>query len=180
MGLTPPTATTKASTDTYCGSEAAYPIAASYLEMSILSLTAPILKKTNKTQHAGNTTPNTHTHARVGSTYTPSTCKPTSLMFAAGKPVSMDAAFPELMLFQPGSLTCSHLSLKALHNTLESDDPVIVVLHSGASDSATHTAQLDMPAHVKDMPTNLCPCACSQAVRTITHTRCAPTTCHTK
>jgi len=70
MGLTPPTATTKASMDTYCGSEAAYPIAASYLEMSILSLTAPILKKTNKTQHAGNTTPNTHTHARVGSTYT--------------------------------------------------------------------------------------------------------------
>ena len=70
MGLTPPIATTKASTDTYCGSEAAYPIAASYLDTSILSLTAPIPKKTNKAQHAGSTPPNTHTHARVGSTYT--------------------------------------------------------------------------------------------------------------
>ena len=63
MALTAPIATTKASMDTYCGSEAAYPIAASYLNMSILSLTAPILKKTNKAQHAGNTPPQ-HTHTR--------------------------------------------------------------------------------------------------------------------
>jgi len=63
MALEAPIATTKASMDTYCGSAAAYPIAASYLGMFILSLTTTILKKRNKAQHAGNTPPpQTHTH----------------------------------------------------------------------------------------------------------------------
>jgi len=153
MALEAPNATTTATEATYCGSEAAYPIAASFLDTAILSLTMPVLKEGYTRKSTGGTPPpphpNTHTHARVGSTRTHThietcSCASTTCMFVTGAPVTAETKFPELTLFQPGGLRGTHLSLKGVHEILQSDcpDPVIVVVHSGGPKGTTHTAQV--------------------------------------
>ena len=62
MALEAPNATTTANEATYCGSEAAYPIAASFLDTAILSLTMPVLKEGYTRKSKGGTPPPTHTH----------------------------------------------------------------------------------------------------------------------
>ena len=55
MALEAPNATTTATEATYCGSEAAYPIAASFLDTAILSLTMPVLKEGYTSTSTGGT-----------------------------------------------------------------------------------------------------------------------------
>ena len=66
-------------------------------------------------------------------------------MFVTGAPVTAETKLPELTLFQPGGLSSTHLSLKAVHEILQSQSdhavPFIVVVHSGGLKGATHTAQ---------------------------------------
>ena len=63
-------------------------------------------------------------------------------MFVTGAPVTAET-IPELTLFQPSGLRGTHLSLKGVHEILQSDypEPGIVVVHSGGPEGTTHTAQ---------------------------------------
>jgi len=60
MALEAPNVTTTANEATYCGSEAAYPIAASFLDTAILSLTMPVLRGGYTRMSSGGTPPPPH------------------------------------------------------------------------------------------------------------------------